>query len=175
VGAVNGKLIVVGGWGAGRRLVAATAIYDPATDAWHEAAPIPTPRDHLTAATVGGLVYAIGGRPFNPDRNYDVVEAYAPPPNDRWTTRSPMPSRRGGLAAAVLGDRIHVVGGETRNSVFRNHEVYDPATDRWIAVDPLPVGRHGLAAAGVGGKLYVIGGGPRAGFSQTDAVDVYAP
>jgi len=27
----------------------------------------------------------------------------------------------------------------------------------------------------VGGKLYVIGGGPKAGFSQTDAVDVFVP
>jgi hypothetical protein len=37
------------------------------------------------------------------------------------------------------------------------------------------VARHGLGAAAVGGKLYVIGGGPKAGFSQTDAVDVFMP
>jgi len=102
------------------------------------------------------------------------VEAYDPA-NDRWTKRSAMPSRRGGLAAAVLDGAIHVIGGETRGSVFANHEVYDPATDRWTTAPPLPVARHGLAAAVVGGKLYVIGGGPEAGFSQTDAVDVFAP
>src|SRR5438034_1268155 len=173
-GVVNGKLVVVGGWGVGRRLVGATTIYDPATDRWRDAAPIPTPRDHLTAAVAGGLVYAIGGRPLSPDRNYDVAEAYDPAA-DRWTKRSAMPSRRGGLAAAVLDGVIHVIGGETRGSVFANHEVYDPATDRWITAPALPVARHGLAAAAVGGKLYVIGGGPRAGFSQTGAVDVFAP
>src|SRR6266699_1798819 len=145
VGVVSGKLVVVGGWGAGRRLTAASAIYDPATDLWHGAAPIPTPRDRLTAAS------------------------------DRWTRRSAMPSRRGGLTAAVLDGAIHVIGGETRGSVFANHEVYDPATDRWTTAAALPVARHGLAAAVVGGKLYVIGGGPKAGFSQTDAVDVFAP
>jgi hypothetical protein len=75
----------------------------------------------------------------------------------------------------VLDGKIHVVGGETRASVFANHEVYDPATDRWGPALPLPIGRHGLAAAALGGKLYVIGGGPRAGFAQTDAVDVFAP
>src|SRR6266542_1064635 len=106
-------LVVVGGWGAGRQLVRATAIYDPASDRWHDAAPIPTPRDHLTAAVARGLVYAIGGRPLNPDRNYDVLEAYDPA-TDRWTRRSAMPSRRGGLAAAVLDSAIHVIGGETR-------------------------------------------------------------
>jgi N-acetylneuraminic acid mutarotase len=75
----------------------------------------------------------------------------------------------------VLDGTIHVVGGETRNSVFQNHELYDPSTDRWTIAPALPVGRHGLAAAAVGGKLYVIGGGPKAGFAQTDMVDVYTP
>ena len=166
--------MVVGGWGPGRRLVAGTAIYEPATDHWRDAAPIPTPRDHLTGAVVGGLVYAIGGRPLDPDRNYDVVEAYDPA-TDRWSVRAPMPSRRGGLAAAVLDGKVHVVGGETRNSVFASHEVYDPATDRWSSALPLPEARHGLAAAALGGKLYVIGGGPKAGFAQTSAVDVFTP
>ncbi len=115
VGVVSCKLVVVGGWGAGRRLTAASAIYDPATDRWQGVAPIPTPRDHLTAAAARGLVYAIGGRPLNPDRNYDIVEAYDPT-SDRWTRRSAMPSRRSGLAAAVLDGAIHVIGGETRGS-----------------------------------------------------------
>jgi len=92
-----------------------------------------------------------------------------------WWKRSAMPSRRGGLAAAVFDGVIHVIGGETRGSVFANHEVYDPATDHWTTAPALPVPRHGLAAAAVAGKLYVIGGGPTAGFSQTDAVDVFAP
>ncbi|PYO15272.1 MAG: galactose oxidase, partial [Gemmatimonadetes bacterium] len=78
VGVADGKLVVVGGWGLGRKLLDSTAIYDPATNRWSNAAPIPTLRDHLTAAAVGGTVYAIGGRPFNPDHNYDVVEAYDP-------------------------------------------------------------------------------------------------
>src|SRR2546422_11570068 len=64
----SGKLVVVGGWGLGRKLLDSTAIYDPATNRWNNAAPIPTPRDHLTAAAVGGVVYAIGGRPLQPQR-----------------------------------------------------------------------------------------------------------
>src|SRR2546425_7068203 len=73
VGVVSGKLVVVGGWGAGRRLIAASAIYDPATDRWHGAAPIPTPRDHVTAAAARGLVYAIGGRPPHPGRHHKIL------------------------------------------------------------------------------------------------------
>src|SRR5436853_875112 len=63
--AVSGKLIVVGGWGLNRRLVQATAIYDPAVDRWRDGAAIPTPRDHLAAPAVNSLVYAIGGRPLD--------------------------------------------------------------------------------------------------------------
>src|SRR5207247_7599712 len=99
VAVANGKLVLVGGWGPGRKLVDSTAIYDPAADRWKNAAPIPTPRDHLTAAAVGGTVYAIGGRPFNPDQNYDVVEAYDPA-TDHWTRTATMQTRRGGPACA---------------------------------------------------------------------------
>src|SRR4029077_992734 len=162
------------GWGPERRLVGATAIYDPAVDRWHDAAPIPTPRDHLAAAALNGLVFAIGGRPLNPDRNYDVVEAYDPAA-DRWTARAAMPSRRGGLAAPPLAGPVHTVGGESRRGVFANHEVYDPTTDRWSVAPALPVARHGLPPPALGGRLYVIGGGPRANFAQTDAVDVFVP
>jgi N-acetylneuraminic acid mutarotase len=173
-GAVDGQLVVAGGWGAGRRLVAATAVYDPRADRWRTAAPIPTPRDHLAGTTVGRIFYAIGGRPLNPDRNFAVVEAYDAAA-DRWTRRAAMPSRRGGLAVAVLAGRIHALGGESRAAVFGNHEVYDPATDHWTTAPALPVARHGLGAAALGERLYVIGGGPRAGFAQTDRVDVFAP
>src|SRR2546425_7946011 len=73
VAAANGRLIVVGGWGGGRRLVDSTAIYDPGTDRWRGAAPIPTARDHLTAAAALGLVFAIGGPGPNPDRNFALL------------------------------------------------------------------------------------------------------
>src|SRR5207245_10578955 len=104
VGVVNGKLVVVGGWGMGRVLLDSTAIYDPATNRWKHAAPIPTPRDHLTAAAAGGLVYAIGGRPFDPGRTVAAVEAYDPPPAP-WSRRPPLPPRRGGLASPFLDAR----------------------------------------------------------------------
>ena len=79
------------------------------------------------------------------------------------------------LAGAVLDGRIHTVGGEARNAVFPNHEVYDPVADRWSVAAALPTARHGLGAAALAGRLYVIGGGPRAGFAQTDAVEVFKP
>src|SRR2546430_17063722 len=57
--AVGGRLVVVGGWGAGRRLVDSTAIYDPAANGWRNAAPIPTLPDHLPPPPIPGTVAAI--------------------------------------------------------------------------------------------------------------------
>jgi N-acetylneuraminic acid mutarotase len=111
---------------------------------------------------------------LDPDRNFDVVEAYDPA-TDSWTARASMPSRRGGLAVVALGRMIHTFGGETSSAVFDNHESYDPAADAWRVLAPLPTARHGLAAAAVSGRIFVIGGGPRAGFAQTDVVEVFTP
>ena len=82
------------------------AIYDRASDTWAHGAPIPTLRDHLTAAAAGGMVYAIAGRRSG---NYDVVEAYDVR-NNRWSTKARMPSQRGGLGSGagvgVRRDRV---------------------------------------------------------------------
>lgn len=86
-----------------------------------------------------------------------------------------MPTARGGLAAAALGDRIYTFGGETRWRALGEHEVYDVRAGAWSRAPALPTRRHGLAAAATGGRIYVIGGGPRAGFAQTDAVEIFTP
>jgi N-acetylneuraminic acid mutarotase len=166
---VDGKIIVVGGVGLNGH-IDSIAIYDPASDTWKHGPPIPTLRDHLTAGAVGGVVYAIAGRR---DKNYDMVEAYDVTKN-QWTTRAKMPSTRGGLGSAVLNGQIYTYGGENPG-VFPNQERYDPATNAWAVLPPLPTPRHGLGVTALGGKVYVIGGGPKAGFAQTDVVEVFTP
>ena len=172
--AALGKIVVVGGLSPTQAHVDSTAIYDPATDTWDHGAPIPTLRDHLTAQAVGGIVYAIGGRVHDPDRNVNSVEAYDVSANT-WSSRAAMPSRRGGLGSGVMAGRIHTLGGETSSRVFEHHEVYDPATNSWLRAAGLPTARHGLAVASVGDRLFAIGGGPRAGFAQTNLVEVFTP
>jgi N-acetylneuraminic acid mutarotase len=177
--AVGKKVVVFGGI---RRyddggMAAAPAIYDPTFDSWVEVWPMPTPRDHLTAETVNGLVYVIGGRLLSPAKNSDVLEIYDPAKylGGRWLRKTPMPTARGALGSAVLDKRIHVFGGETAANVFATHEVYDPENDQWTEAPPLPTARHGIAVAAVDGKIYVMGGGPQAGLTASDIVEVYTP
>lgn len=175
VGVVDGKLIVAGGYGFGTELIAPVAIYDPAVNAWSNGAPIPTPRDHLTAAAVDGIVYAIGGRQISLGDRTGVVEAYDPEA-DEWTSLGTMPTRRAGLGGVAMDGRIYTYGGEgTTGSADAHHEVYDPAEGAWEILPPLPEGRHGMGVAAVDGRIFVIGGGPQTGFSQSATVQVFTP
>jgi len=130
--------------------------------------------DARAAAVVDGKVYAAGGRPLDPDRNFDVLESYDPS-TDTWTRRASMPTARGGVTAVALQNRLHTYGGETTQEVFAEHAVYDTRTDAWTSAPPLPTPRHGAAAAILGNQIYVIGGGPQAGLAQTEVVEIYTP
>ena len=59
---VDGKIHVIGGRGLDGVVVATHEVFDPQTGQWSEAAPLPTPRDHLVVIAVDGKIHAIGGR-----------------------------------------------------------------------------------------------------------------
>src|ERR1700692_4161153 len=89
--------------------------YDPATNTWRERSPMPTPRNHTTAAAVNGKIYVIGGRVgaafIGLASDISVVEEYNPA-TDQWSgPRARMPIARSALGAAVHGGRIYVAGG----------------------------------------------------------------
>jgi N-acetylneuraminic acid mutarotase len=158
--AAGGLVYVVGGvTAAGVQLWA----YNPATDSWNTSrAPMPTEREHLTAASVNGKLYVIAGRWFS--GNIGTVEEYDPATNT-WTPKASLPTPRSGLTCAVVDGKIHVTGGEDLFSTdtYNQHEVYDPATDTWATYPPMPTARHGLGSGAVNGRWYVIGGGLLAG------------
>ena len=56
---VDGKIVVVGGQADGK-LVTQTEVFDG--ESWKDVADIPTPREHLGAASDGRYLYAVGGR-----------------------------------------------------------------------------------------------------------------
>jgi N-acetylneuraminic acid mutarotase len=172
---INGKIYAVGGVGLGRRNTGAHEVYDPATDQWTTLAPLPTPRDHLAAAAVGGRLYAIGGRLAGSyAENVTVNEVYDPATNG-WQTRAPLPTARSGIAAAVLAGKIFIFGGEAPSGTFHQVEAYEPTSDRWSTYTAMPTARHGLGAVALGGKIYVIAGGPTPGGSASSVNEIFVP
>jgi N-acetylneuraminic acid mutarotase len=179
VGVIDGKIYAVGGKRepkedggkkAGREEILNTLeVYDPVADTWQTLPPMPTPRDHVTAAVLDGRLYVIGGRRGSVGSSMTVNEMYDPK-TQRWTTKAPMPSKRSGIAAAVLGRRIYIFGGEAKKGpeyiAFNLTESYNPDTDQWTIHPPMAQARHGLGAAASEGRIYVIAGGPVSGSAR---------
>ncbi|MBI4409805.1 MAG: galactose oxidase [Gemmatimonadetes bacterium] len=151
-------------------------VYDPATDTWSRRAPMPTARNHLGAASLGGKIYALAGRvPGN--ATLTANEVYDPG-TDRWATAAPVPTGRSGVAVVALGEYVYIFGGETFGAVsktFDEAERYRAASGRWESLPRMPTARHGLGAAAVGGAIYVISGGPQPGFAFSGANERLVP
>jgi hypothetical protein len=156
-----GRMHVVGGYGEGRVNRAYHTVYDPAADAWLDAAPLPRGANHVAVAADAGRVYALGGFIEQNRRCDDKAFAYEVA-EDRWREIAPLPRPRGAAAAVVLGGRIHLIGGATDPAPERAsigwHEVYDPAADRWEMRRPLPGARDHVGCVAHDGLIHVAGG-----------------
>ena len=96
---VGDRIVVVGGQDDGR-LLDTTEVFDGKK--WSIGAKIPTPREHLAAASDGRFAYAVGGRTLSSDKNSAALERYDPA-TDSWQRLPDMPNARGGLGAADRG------------------------------------------------------------------------
>jgi N-acetylneuraminic acid mutarotase len=123
IGAVNGKIYVIGGRVGAAFISAASDIstveeYDPATDKWSAPrARMPTTRSALGYGVYNGRIYVAGGEYQDPHMmaTFRTVEAYDPASNS-WSVLPPMPVSRHGLAAGVVGNRFIVVGGDVQSA-----------------------------------------------------------
>jgi non-specific serine/threonine protein kinase len=162
---VDGQIVVVGGLGDDGP-VDATEVFDG--QSWEERARIPTPREHLGAASDGRYVYAVGGRDAT-STDVALLERYDPAADD-WTTLRPMQVARDGLGAAVTAGRLFAVGGERPTGVLDTVEAYDIRRGRWTTMKPLPRPRHGMAVVAARGRLFALVGA--LGRAHTDSTDV---
>ena len=135
------------------------------SNSWSASVPMPTKRRGLVAATVNGIIYAIGGQnllvsgdPDNPTKvNLTKVEAFNPS-SGTWATKAPLPSRRAWPSgAAVINGKIYVTGGlNADGNPTKTLFVYNPATNTWSTKAPLPVTSARGAAVAYNGKLWVV-------------------
>ena len=150
---------------------------------WRTAAPAPTKRTEVAAATLRDKIYVVGG--FEKPGLGNVINfAITPsleeydPSTDRWTPRAPMPVGLHHVGIGVSGDRIYVVGGYKQSGLSVWQPVatvyaYDPAADSWTERASMPTARGALSVTEHEGKLYAIGGYD--GKANSPAVEVYDP
>lgn len=175
----SGRVLVAGGRGKtgvdpdGNPILealAGTEIYDPATDAWSDGAPMKHARIAHTATLLkDGRVLVAGGRAPNPwDDEMSSAEIYDPGPNT-WQDVAPMPAPRASHTATLLADgRVLVVAARQDGIPSTWTAVYDPGADRWTVSESLsfPRGDHTAtlltSACGANcGKVLIAGGGFR--------------
>jgi N-acetylneuraminic acid mutarotase len=126
-------------------------------DTWTEKADMPTARSGLSACTVNGKIYAIGG--YGQGGLLHTVEEYDPK-TDKWTRKADMPTARYYLATCEANGKIYAIGGglDENDMDFSAVEEYDPVKDEWTKKADMLTARHWLSASFVNGKIYAIGG-----------------
>jgi len=130
--------------------------YNPKTDAWMTAAPLPLPLCAYALATFQEQVYLFGG--WNGD-TYAALGFVYDPAGDNWRSIASPASVRGFGGAAVLADHIFYIGGFDGRSELDICEVYMPEEDDWEACPPMLQPRGGIGVAATTGRLYALGGG----------------
>ena len=164
-GVLDGKVYVLGGYDENRSSTATVEVYNPATNTWTSAHPLPFPVNHNAAAVAGGKLYSFGagaGQTFvyNPSNNSWVARASSHYVHSRTA------------AVGVIDDKIYVAGGGGTPSQ-RELEVYDPVANTWTVKAPMRVPRNHCGGGVISGNFYVVGG--RAGLGPTNALEVYNP
>ena len=163
-GTLDGNVYVLGGYDENRRSTATVEVYNPITDTWSFAHPLPFAVNHNAAAVAGGLLYSFGagvGQTF-------VYNATG----NSWSPRASSHYVHGGTAAVgVINNKIYVAGG-TGTPSERELEVYDPVANTWTVKAPMGVPRNHCAGGVIDGKFYVAGGRM---VGSINALEVYDP
>ena len=144
---------------------------DNISTGWTRKASLPVGRNHLSAAAVGGKLYAIGGQTDEEENQSPKSSVYAyNPAIDRWTQVASLPAARSHTTQATFGHngRIIVIGGQNGFGVTQTSVLaYDPATNKWSQIGSLPFGRSTMVAGIVNGKIYASTGNGPSETSQT--------
>ncbi len=158
----DGKIYAFGGLtgtlGSSASTVNVTQVYDPNTDTWTNAAPMPRGVWGHSANVVDDKIYVIGGAAAT--NALRIVQVYDPQ-TDMWTNANPIPIATRHFGASVLCGKIYVVGGwlNSMQTPYSDTWVYDPTMDTWTASAPIPERRTAPTSV-VNGRIFAIGGSP---------------
>jgi N-acetylneuraminic acid mutarotase len=158
---INGKIYVLGGGDTQAPAIPAPAtgsvqVYDPATDSWSAAAPMPVAAYDHAAAVAGGKIYVAGGK-SDLAPGLKTLQEYDPA-TDSWVVKADMPVELSGNAATGAAGLLFVFGGSSGGFDTANALEYDPSIDRWTSRAPLLQPLRNAAAVTVGGMPLVLGG-----------------
>jgi hypothetical protein len=156
-------------------------VYDPTTNTWSTAAPIPSAVYGYGSAVIDGEIHIIGGSksPGTVGTNsfVDSNQVYDPQ-NNSWSLGANLPSAATfGAAAATVGfmapPLLYFIGGFFITSFSQTVQVYNAGTNSWGTGASMPTARAYLGIAVLNDVLYAIGGFD--GTNWLSTVEQYTP
>jgi hypothetical protein len=187
--AIHGeRLYAIGGGGPGFASLDTVEVFDPETERWERARPMPTRRSGAMAVTIGDRIAVIGGGFKKPDGKFrflPTVEFYEPEA-DRWSAGPDMRQPHDYPACALLDGRVYIAtghhpaateGGPQTDPGFSFAQRWRPGDGAWEELPPVPTPRFAAAAVVLAGRVAVAGGVAftPGGFLEFDRVEVYTP
>lgn len=161
VAELEGKLIVVGGYGRAECLRSVES-YCPTTNTWTEELSLSEARGRVQIAVINGVIYAVGG--CNGTTELDTVECLALGKAEnnetpkKWKKCSKLPFSRSNAGVCALDGKIYCIGGWNGQAGIKQCDVYCPQTDKWTSIAPLNTGRCQAGVFAFNNKIWVVGG-----------------
>jgi N-acetylneuraminic acid mutarotase len=165
---LNNKVYAIGGqhlWDENTGVEDDVDVYDPATNKWTKAAPLPKPLSHTTASTfvLNGKIVVVGGATSFFKTSADIY-TYDPATNI-WTLGGKLPSQRLTPVAGAFGQQIVVSTGSGGQLIANKDTWWGIPSNSWDIATAAPVQISDAASVAIGSKIYVVGGGTDATLS----------
>jgi N-acetylneuraminic acid mutarotase len=139
-----------------------TAVYDPATKTWNEAAAaaLPVPLSGADGTVWNNKIWLVGGFDTNGD-SVATIHIYDPATNT-WDTGPSLPEARDNPAVAVLDGHLYVFGGRNRQggsgpTMTTTWRLTDP-TGSWEIRAAMPAARRSFLIGTAQSKAQLFGG-----------------
>jgi N-acetylneuraminic acid mutarotase len=159
-GVSGGKMLVMGGFtDATLNVTSRIDVYDPATDTWTAAQPLPSAQTHVAVASLGDSLVLAGGF-VGPGASWHTTdEVWIRGADGSFVPGPTLPSPHAAATAAVLGGSVHVAGGLASDGLTDSGD-HDSSTlpAAFQPLAPLPNPRNHLGGAAMGSSFYVVGG-----------------
>jgi N-acetylneuraminic acid mutarotase len=187
---INGKIYAMGGMSwltspNGWKYHDTNEVYNPVSDSWTTAAPMPNQAYGFASAVVDHKIYAISGLRAISYTNSLIpktCQIYDPASNS-WSLGKDIPTGVVFPSAAVTSGSIYpkaiyvIAGGYYASNPGPDNyvQVYDPIGNTWVSGTPIPTARVGLVATAVNDIIYAIGGQDRTTASYLTKNEQYTP
>jgi N-acetylneuraminic acid mutarotase len=136
-------------------------IYDPAVNAWIEAAPMPDKKGWPAIAVCGDKIYIFGGDNKAIDRSMTKTAWVYDPQTDTYRDIAPLPHPRSYCYAVTVGNGIYIFGARTLRSdgrADRSTFRYDPCRNAYKRMADLPEGARFIVHGSYNGCIYAVHG-----------------